>query len=177
MRRIRYAVAASLDGYIAGPGGEAEWIVRDPDIDFGKLFKEFDTVLLGRRTFEAMIRGGQRSMPGLQTFVFSRTLRQRDYAEVAIISDQADQILSTLRREPGKDMWLMGGGTLFRSLLQLGMVDTVEVSVVPVLLGAGIPLLPPPACEAKLELVRHKVYESGIVTLQYEVKNAAHSYV
>jgi dihydrofolate reductase len=83
--------------------------------------------------------------------------------------------VATLRREPGKDIWLMGGGTLFRSLLEAGLVDTVEVSVVPVLLGAGIPLLPAPANEAKLELIRHTVYDSGIVSLQYAVKPAGRS--
>lgn len=175
MRRIRYAVAASLDGYIAGPKGEAEWIILDPDVDFGKMFKEFDTVLLGRRTFEAMMKGGGRTMPGLQTFVFSRTLRQREHPEITIVSDQTEQVLNTLRREPGKDIWLMGGGMLFRSLLQAGLVDTVEISVVPVLLGADIPLLPPPAGEAKLELIRHTAYGSGIVCLQYAVKNGPRS--
>ena len=79
MRRVRYAVAASLDGYIAGPNGEADWIIMDPDIDFRALFEQFDTVLLGRRTFEAMARGGKAGIPGMKTFVFSRTLRQRDY--------------------------------------------------------------------------------------------------
>ena len=175
MRRVRYAVAASLDGYIAGPKGEAEWIILDPEIDFGKMFKEFDTVLLGRRTFEAMAQGGNRAMPGLQTFVFSRTLRQRDYPEVIIVADRSEEILATIRREPGKDIWLMGGGTLFRNLLAAGLVDTVEVSVVPVLLGAGIPLLPPPASEAKLKLIRHTAYSTGIVSLQYAVKGVNHS--
>jgi dihydrofolate reductase len=170
VRRIRYAVAASLDGYIAGPNGEAEWIILDPEIDFRKLLREFDTVLLGRHTFEAMAKAGNRGIPGLQSFVFSRTLRQRDYPEVTILGDGWEEILATLQREPGKDIWLMGGGTLFRSLLDSGFVDTVEVSVVPVLLGAGVPLLPFRASETKLELVRHTAYPSGIVCLQYAIK-------
>ena len=120
-----------------------------------------------------MARAGKRAMPGLHTFVFSRTLRQRDYPEVTIVAERSEEIVATLRREPGKDIWLMGGGALFRSLLEAGLVDTVEVSVVPVLLGAGIPLLPSPSGEAKLELIRHTAYGTGIVTLQYAVKSGS----
>jgi dihydrofolate reductase len=167
VRRIRYAVAASLDGYIAGPDGEAEWIILDPKIDFGATFKEFDTVLLGRRTFQAMTQGGRRSIPGMQTFVFSRTLQQQAYPEVTVISEREVESITALRDQPGKDIWLMGGGTLFRGLLAAGLVDTVEVSIVPVLLGAGVPLLPTPATQAKLKLTGHTVYDSGIVSLRY----------
>ena len=74
MKRIRYAVAASLDGYIAGPNGEADWIIMDPDIDFNAYFEQFDTFLLGRRTFEATASGGNGEMPGMKTYVISRTL-------------------------------------------------------------------------------------------------------
>jgi dihydrofolate reductase len=172
VRRVRYQVATSLDGYIAGLKGEADWIISDPDIDFRALFGRFDTVLIGRRTFEGMARGKKKagSMPGMKTFVFSRTLRQRDYPKVTIVAENAEETLAGLRKESGKDIWLFGGGLLFRSLLDAGQVDTVELAVIPVLLGGGIPLLPPPAKQAKLQLTGHKVYKTGIVMLEYAVK-------
>src|SRR5260370_31193 len=154
MRRIRYQVATSLDGYIAGPKGEADWIIMDPDIDFRALFQQFDTALIGRRTFEGMTRGKKKKasvMPGMKTYVFSRTLKQRDYPAVTIIADKAEETVAALRAEAGKDIWLFGGGLLFRSLLDARLVDTVEVAVIPVLLGGGIPLLPPPAGQTTLK--------------------------
>ena len=126
----------SLDGYIAGPKGEADWIIMDPDIDFRAHFAQFDTVLIGRRTFEGMEAG---AMPGMKTLVLSRTLRQPDYPEVMILAENAEATLTALRAESGKDIWLFGGGILFRSLLDAGLVDTVEVALIPVPLGGGIP--------------------------------------
>ena len=170
MRRVRYAVAASLDGYIAGPKGEADWIIMDPDIDFGALFEQFDTFLLGRRTFEPMAHVRKGETPGVKTFVFSRTLRQQDYPGVTIVAEGVEETVAALRAEPGKDIWLFGGGSLFRSLLDAGLVDTVEVAIMPVLLGGGIPLLAPPARQTKLKLTGHKVYKTGIVSLEYSVQ-------
>lgn len=167
MRRVRYSVAASLDGYIAGPSGESDWIVMDPDIDFRALMGGFDTVLLGRNTYEATRQMGGGGMPGMKAYVFSRTLRQADCPGV-VVSDDPAATVASLRASPGKDIWLFGGGTLFRSLLGLGLVDAVEVAVIPVLLGGGVPLLPPPAKRAGLRLVKHRVYEkTGTVSLEY----------
>jgi dihydrofolate reductase len=173
MRRVRYLVAMSLDGYIAGPNGEADWIITDPDIDFRALFEQFDTFLLGRRTFEATggARGGGQA--GVQTLVFSRTLRQQDHPNVTIVSQDPERVLADLRSKPGKDIWLFGGGSLFRSLLEARLVDTVEVAVIPVMLGEGIPLLPPrPSSERfELKLASSRTYETGIVSLEYTVEH------
>src|SRR5688572_16527031 len=173
MRRIRYLVAMSLDGYIAGPNGEADWIIMDPEIDFDGLFAQFDTFLLGRRTFEPMAKSGGVGAPGTRTFVVSRTLHQRDYPKVTILGEGWEKTVSELREEAGKDIWLFGGGTLFRSLLDVGLVDSVEVGIIPVLLGGGVPLLPAPATRATLELTSQKVYKTGIVGLEYAVKRTS----
>lgn len=166
MRRIRYQVACSLDGYIAGPGGEYDWIVPDPDIDFQALYDQFDTLLMGRRTFEEVAE----TYPGKKVLVFSRTLRQEDHPEVTIVPDRVKETLDALRSKPGKDIWLFGGGELFRSLLALGCVDTVEPALIPILLGGGRPFLPAPAVRRNLTLTGRRVYEkSGIVLLTYDV--------
>jgi dihydrofolate reductase len=164
-RKVRYGVAMSLDGYIAGPDGEANWIVHDPEIDFKEIFSRFDTLLIGRKTFEAMLKmgGGRGSWPGMQSFVISRTLKQADHRGVTIAKD-ARALVTDLKTKPGKDIWLFGGGELFRSLLGDGLVDAVDVGIIPVLLGRGIPLLPSPAVQTKLRLGNRRVYEkSGIV--------------
>lgn len=168
MRRVRFSVAMSLDGYIAGPNGESDWIVMDPDIDFGALMGAFDTVLLGRKTYEATREHGGGGMPGMQAVVFSRTLREDDCPGVHL-SSSPKEIVAALRKAPGKDIWLFGGGELFRSMLELRLVDSVEVAVIPVLLGGGLPLMPHPAKQAKLKLARHRVYpKTGTVSLEYE---------
>ena len=170
MRKVRYNCAMSLDGYIAGPNDEFDWIVVDPDIYFDGLFEQFDTFLFGRRTFEVTAGEELPVPPGSRTFVFSNTLSQGDYEGVTIVGEDWKEVVQALREESGKDIWLFGGGALFRSLCEEGLVDTVEVSVVPVLLGAGIPLVPELSRRIDLKLTGQRTYEkSGIVSLVYEV--------
>jgi dihydrofolate reductase len=174
MRRVRYGVAMSLDGYIAGPNGEADWILMDPEIDFTAMWSEFDTLLMGRHTFRAMTAMGGGGGTDMKIVVASRTLDPRDYQGVTIVSDDLEQAVHALKREPGKDIWLFGGGHLFRSLLDLDLVDTVEVGVIPVVLGQGIPLLPPPARQARLALTSHRLYKkTGTVSLVYDVTSGS----
>jgi dihydrofolate reductase len=171
MRKVVYGGAMSLDGYIAGPNGEYDWIVMDPDIDFAEAMDRFDTFLIGRKTFEATRRmGGDEAppTPGIRNIVFSRTLRPEDCPYP--VSDDAERVVAALREEPGKDIALFGGGELFRSLLAAGLVDEVGFAVIPVLLGGGIPLLPSPAERARLKLKKHRVYEkTGTIGLEYDI--------
>jgi dihydrofolate reductase len=170
MRKVVYGGAMSLDGYIAGPNGEYDWILMDPDIDFAEAMDRFDTFLIGRKTFEAIRRMGGEAppTPGIRNIVFSRTLRPEDCPYP--VSDDAERVVAALREEPGKDIALFGGGELFRSLLAAGLVDEVGFAVIPVLLGGGIPLLPSPADRARLKLKKHRVYEkTGTVGLEYDI--------
>ncbi len=167
MRRVCYQVAVSLDGYIAAQDDSADWIPMDPDIDFAALFERFDTLLMGRRTYETA--GGTGS--GKQVIVASTTLEPAAHPAVTVVGSDLFERIAAIKAEPGKDIWLFGGGTLFRSLLAAGLVDTVEPAIVPVLLGGGIRFLPEPAVRARLELTGHRVYAStGIVLLEYAVR-------
>lgn len=171
MRKVVFGGAMSLDGFIAGPNGEYDWIVMDPDIDFAAEMDRFDTFLIGRKTFEAMRRMTEPApeAPGIQSIVCSRTLRPEDCPD-AILCNDAESVVRELRTKPGKDIALFGGGELFRSLLAAGLVDEVSVSVVPVLLGGGVPLLPPPAARARLKLKSQKAYATtGTVGLEYDI--------
>src|ERR1051326_4074221 len=171
MRRVVYGGAMSLDGYIAGPDGEYDWIVMDPEMDFAAMNARFDTFLIGRKTFDAMraMGGGGSSRGGIQNIVCSRTLQPSDHPNVTISAD-AERTVAELRTKPGKDIALFGGGELFRSLLTAGIVDEIGVAVMPVLLGGGVPLLPSPAIRASLKLRKQRMYEkTGVVGLEYDI--------
>jgi dihydrofolate reductase len=168
-RRVVYHVAMSLDGYIAGPNGEFDWIVTDPDIDFKATFARFDTFLMGRNTFRLVEQGGP-SHAGARTIVFSRTLQPSQYPKYTIVSENAGGFVRDLKAQTGKDIWLFGGGDLFRHLLEAGVVDEVSVAVIPVVIGGGVPFLPAPTQRTKLRLKDHHVYpKSGTVMLTYDV--------
>jgi len=169
MRRLRYGVAMSLDGFIAGPNGEYDWIVRDPAMDFDGLYAQFDMLLMGRKTYD--IAKSRQLSAGSQSqrwIVVSRTLKPEDHPGITVLSNEVAKAVTAMKAQPGKDIWLMGGGVLFRFLLDAGLVDSVEVAVMPVLLGSGVPLLPE-GRRRTLHLEDSKTLPSGILMLNYSV--------
>ena len=165
----------SLDGFIADPNGGYDWIVPDPAVDFAALYREFDTAVMGRKTYEVMTaQGGDGAMEGIDVVVFSRTLPAKSHPGVRILNEDPRDVVAELKAEGGRDIWLFGGRSLFRSLLNEGLVDTVEVAVMPVLLGTGVPLLPPGESITSLVLADQKVLPaSGIVMLAYSVQGSS----
>jgi dihydrofolate reductase len=169
MRRVVYSVAMSLDGFIAGPKGEYDWIPMDPSIDWKGFMGRFDTILLGRKTYEMTGASGP-ATPKTRTVVFSSTLTALKDSKLTLVREDAAGFVNQLRQESGKEIWLMGGGGLFRSLLEAGQVDVVEVGLIPILLGKGIPFLPPTDRRQNLTLTKvEKLAATGTVRLSYNV--------
>ena len=167
MRIVRFSCAMSLDGYIADPKGGYDWIVMDPEIDFDTMFSRYDAMLMGRKSYDAA-KGNDYGLPKPTTYVFSRTLKK---AEGVIVSNDLEKTVTELKKAPGKDIWLWGGGELFRSMLELKLVDALEVAVIPVLLGDGLPLLPKSKSGAKLVLTSGRVLKkTGTIMLNYDLK-------
>jgi dihydrofolate reductase len=175
MRRLRYSVAMSLDGFIAGPDGEYDWIEIDPDDAewfFRDLHAQFDTAILGRKSFELFphpVSGMQR------TYVVSRSLPADAHPHVAVLGEDAVERIAELKQKSGKDLWLWGGGELFGSLVGAGLVDVVEVYVCPVILGAGVRLMSGHDGRVKLTLESVDRSLPGFVGLRYGVARAGAS--
>lgn len=160
----------SLDGFIAGPNGEIDWIVPDPSVDFATIYSGFDTALLGRRTYELTQRPGAPPWPpGWSIYVVSRTLGPLEQPAVSVIGDDVASKVSRLRAAPGRDIWLFGGGVLAASLLAMELVDVVEIAIMPVILGAGVPFVSQGAGRVALKLTRVKQSSAGIVHVHYDV--------
>ncbi|HUR32862.1 MAG TPA: dihydrofolate reductase family protein [Vicinamibacterales bacterium] len=174
MKRLRYNLAISLDGYIARPGGQFDWIIDDPSIDFAALTSQFDTVVMGRRTYEVMRSLGPAAvLQSVAVVVCSKTLDGHTAPGVSLLSSGVSDAIAEMKRGHGKDIWLFGGGELARTLIDADLVDTIEVSIMPVMLGEGIPMLQAGSTSPVLELTHYQTLTSGIVQLTYAVRHAA----
>lgn len=185
MRKVKYFVANSLDGFIARSDGAVDWLFMDgTDYGMGEFFKSIDAVLLGRRTYEFALshspqpkgkskkaKGKRSSEAGMKSYVFSRTMKSAPDEGVEIISENAGEFVRRLKQQAGKDIWLMGGGSLASSLLAEGVVDEIDLNIHPILLGSGIQLFPEIGKQLELELTDCKAHKNGCVQLAYQVKN------
>jgi dihydrofolate reductase len=170
MRQLRYSVAASLDGYIAGPHGEFDWILVDPEIDFAALYASFSGLVMGRRSYDVFMSTGSAVGLALPTYVYSRHLPEGERDGVTFARDAVSHVRSLKATAEGKPLWLWGGGDLFGQLAAAGLVDGVDVAVIPILLGGGIALLPAPGPRLPLTLRKHRLYaKTGTLVLEYDV--------
>ena len=171
MRRVRYSVAASLDGFIADPDGGYDWIIMDDAIDFAAMFDEFDTFVMGRKTWEVTAQTDfVQGFGSKEVIVFSTTLTRPPRPGVTIVKTPPADTVRALKQKPGKDIWLFGGGAMFRTLVDAGLVDTVEVGLMPVLLSQGIPIIAPGVRITGMKLDKCETLpKSGIVMLSYTI--------
>ncbi len=169
MRKIILSVAASLDGYIARLDGGYDWIVMEQSDQMAQFFASVDTVLMGRKMYDLILQKGMPIFRGMQNFVFSRTRTESGEENVHFVSNNKRTFVDTLRHQPGKNIWLAGGGELIGSFLQAGLVDQVILGLQPVLLGEGVPLFPCNFPQTNLRLVDCKPNPRGVVLLTYDV--------
>ena len=171
MRTVTYGAACSLDGFIARPDGGVDWLRFTDDVRAitAEYWSRIDTILMGRKTYEfaAAAGTGSSAAGGMRAYVFSRTLASLRAPGAELVREDAGEFVRALKRAPGKEICVLGGGDLARSLLEAGVVDEIGINVHPVLLGAGIPLFLDPRRQVDLELLECRALARGCVLLRY----------
>ena len=177
-RKVIVHLAMSADGYIARPDGDLEWLTSRPApkgfYGMDAFMKSVDTKVLGRKTYEVSLQLGAKFDSGGGTIVFSRHAPPANAPKgVKFVSEPIGPFVSRLREQPGKDIWLMGGGDIIASFLDERAIDEFVVSVVPVFIGDGIPLIARRHRQAPLELLSSESFDDGLVQLRYRVMDHA----
>jgi dihydrofolate reductase len=178
-RKIIVDIATSADGYIARPDGDIEWLNRRARADYGikAFYKTVDTIIMGRKTYDwAMAYAKKHRMKSgvfdakLRNFIFSKKPPKRVAPEVEFVTGPVKAFARRLRAEPGKHIWLMGGGELIASFLDAKEIDEFDIHVIPVFIGEGIPLVAPRHRDIGLKLLATKKYPDGVVRVRYAVE-------
>jgi dihydrofolate reductase len=166
-RKIRLFVAASLDGQIARRNDAIDWLFTDADYGYADFYASIDTLILGRNTYDVCLTFETFPYRGKRVIVLSRSRSGSDQNGAEYSAEEPFEIAHRLRREPGGDVWLVGGGQVVRSFLAANLVDGIDLFVHPILLGDGRPLFPPGFPETRLALASSEAYASGLVRLSY----------
>jgi dihydrofolate reductase len=174
-RKVIVHIATSADGYIAGPDGDLEWLTSRPAPDgfygMNTFMKSIDTTVLGRKTYEVSLGLGAKFDARSRTIVFSRQATPADAPSgVEFVNSAIGPFVSRLREQPGKDIWLMGGGEIIASFLDEQAIDEFVISVVPVFIGDGIPLIARRHRHVPLHLQSVEQFEDGLVQLHYRLQ-------
>ena len=174
-RNVIVHIATSADGYIARPDGDLEWLTSRPApkgfYGMNAFMRSIDTTLLGRKTYEVSLRMGAKFDSKSRTIVFSRHASPADAPSgVEFVNGPIGPFVSRLREHPGKDIWLMGGGDLIASFLDEQAIDEFVISVAPVFIGDGIPLIARRHRHVPLDLHSVERFEDGLIQLRYRVQ-------
>lgn len=180
MRKVIFGGANSLDNYIAREDGSYDWILWGDEVAelMKDMWSRFDTIVMGRKTYDVAVgsapkakkRKAKNPYGDIRTIVFSTTLNPAEHDGVEIRSDDPGKFLKKLKREKGKDICIMGGGDLARTLFEAGVIDEIGFNIHPVLLGSGIPLFHKMKKQIDLELIECKPFKNGCVYVLYRVK-------
>jgi dihydrofolate reductase len=173
VRKVTFGGANSLDNYLARPDHAVDWLLWGDEAAavMADFWKTIDTVLMGRKTYEVAARMGQGGgYPGVTNYVFSRSLPEGPRG-VTVVRGDAAEFVRGLKEQEGKDICLMGGGELARSLFEAGLIDEIGFNIHPVLLGSGVPLFHPMSRQIDLELLSCKQFKNGCVCVTYRVKH------
>lgn len=171
MPQVIYYVAASLDGYIAISDGGLEWLApfeaKGEDYGYAEFYDSIDAVLLGSRTYEKSLTFGAWPFPGKPSWVFSRRQIAAAEPDVIITPNPPDQVMAELEERGVRRAWLVGGGALAASFRDHRLITEYIVSIIPVILGDGIPLFASSGEREYLQLAGSRTYPNGVVQLRY----------
>jgi len=174
MRKVTFGGANSLDNFFARKDDSVDWLLWNNEVTklMTAFWKTIDTVIMGRRTYEVSERmGGGPELKGVKSYVFSRTLKEVPGKKCELISGDAVEFVRQLKQQTGKDICVMGGGLLAKSLFEADLIDEIGFNVHPVLLGSGIPLFHEMNRQIDLELISCQQLSNGCVVLTYRVKH------